>query len=226
MKARCYNPNNKAYKNYGGRGIKICQEWLDDFNKFFEWAISSGFKRELTIERIDNDGDYCPQNCTWIPKNEQSRNRRSCHKITHNGKTLTASEWAREKGFERHSIVNAINKTPDNDAISYLEKRKMPYGRCLKKVPYKGITKTLREWCEIKKLNVRTVEYRIEKYGWPIEKALDTPAQAQRVITVGEESHTVREWSNITGIPYEKIRGWLYHNPQKLEEILKGAIGT
>ena len=76
IKKRCLQPHSKSYKNYGGRGITICKEWRDDFNAFREWAFANGFSPELTIERVDYNGDYCPDNCTWIPKSEQSKNRR------------------------------------------------------------------------------------------------------------------------------------------------------
>jgi hypothetical protein len=77
MKARCYNPNIASFKNYGARGIKICEEWLKDNNMFFEWAMNNGYNETLTIERIDNNLDYCPENCKWIPIGDQPYNKRN-----------------------------------------------------------------------------------------------------------------------------------------------------
>ena len=75
MKQRCYNPKNARYHRYGGRGIIICKEWLDDFMSFYKWSTENGFADDLTIERVNNDGDYCPGNCKWATMQEQLKNR-------------------------------------------------------------------------------------------------------------------------------------------------------
>lgn len=76
MRGRCYNPNHQAYTLYGERGIIICQEWLDNPESFVDWALANDFKRELWIDRIDNDGPYNPDNCRWITHSESNRNMR------------------------------------------------------------------------------------------------------------------------------------------------------
>lgn len=95
MKARCYNPNNKNYKHYGGRGIEICEEWRS-FEAFAEWADKSGYAEGLTIERKDVNEGYCPQNCCWITQKEQTRNKRNTVYITAQGETKTLLEWAKQ----------------------------------------------------------------------------------------------------------------------------------
>lgn len=110
MVTRCYNANNQRYKDYGGRGITICEEWKHDFQAFYDWSIANGYSDNLTIERIDNNGNYEPSNCTWITKKEQNNNKRSNHLITYNGKTQNMRLWADELGIKYQVLNCRINK--------------------------------------------------------------------------------------------------------------------
>lgn len=108
MRQRCGNPKDSAYKNYGGRGIRVCDEWEDNFLSFRTWAISNGYNDSLTIERINVDDDYCPENCKWIPFSEQTSNRRKTKYITVDGVTHTVHEWAEIKGINPLTIYSRI----------------------------------------------------------------------------------------------------------------------
>ena len=99
MKSRCYNKNNKSYKNYGGRGIKVCDEWLDKekgFENFYNWSINNNYSKNLTIDRIDNDGNYEPINCRWTTFEEQINNRRTTTFLEYNGIKKPLTQFARE----------------------------------------------------------------------------------------------------------------------------------
>ena len=126
MKNRCYNKNFKEYKNYGGRGITICSEWLDsektkikgthisNISKglivFKKWALENGYSDELTLDRIDPNGNYEPSNCRWVSRKEQNNNRTNNHYITYKGKTQSISKWAEELGIKRQKIVDRLWK--------------------------------------------------------------------------------------------------------------------
>lgn len=103
----CVNPNDAAYKNYGGRGIKICDEWLD-FSNFYEWAMNNGYEDTLTIERKDVNGNYCPENCKWATMKEQSNNKRNNHYLEYNGEIKTISQWADKLGISKSTISSRI----------------------------------------------------------------------------------------------------------------------
>lgn len=104
IKERCYNPNKNYYSIYGGRGIKMCEEWRCSFDSFKKWAISNGYNGSLTIDRIDTNGDYCPENCRWATPKEQSNNKRNNVFITYNGETKTIAQWSEITGIPFHTI--------------------------------------------------------------------------------------------------------------------------
>lgn len=107
IKERCLNPKNHIFKYYGGRGISVCDEWLE-FEPFLKWALKNGYKNNLTIERKDFNGNYEPSNCTWIPSSEQNGNTRKTIRVNHNGQTKSLKEWSRILGFNYLAIYKRI----------------------------------------------------------------------------------------------------------------------
>lgn len=93
MKNRCYNESYPSFHRYGGRGIKVCKEWLLDYESFKRWALLSGYSDTLTLDRKNNDGDYSPDNCRWATRKEQSRNTSSIHLVEYKGETKSLVEW-------------------------------------------------------------------------------------------------------------------------------------
>lgn len=110
MKARCYNKNKPKYKNYGARGVAVCQEWKNNFVAFYEWAMHNGYNDNLTLNRIDNNGNYEPENCKWATAKEQMNNTSFNHKITYNGETHTLAEWASCLAINYSTLSKRINK--------------------------------------------------------------------------------------------------------------------
>ena len=125
MKQRCLNPHNKEYKNYGGRGISVCKEW-NDYTVFKEWALSNGYNLKLSIDRIDNNGNYCPENCRWTTKAIQNSNKRSNIFLTYNGETYSPMELAKIKNIPIHRIYDRRHDGwTDEKIITYQETRKI-----------------------------------------------------------------------------------------------------
>lgn len=133
-KARCYNPNNGSYSDYGARGIKMCDEWLNDFKTFYDWAMANGYSDDLTISRKNPDGDYCPENCCWTTDKAQQSTRRNNVYITYIqdfsniGKgvvrhTFTKSDWARIFNIDHKMIdyhLKHRNGRTINEIMEYL----------------------------------------------------------------------------------------------------------
>lgn len=112
MKNRCYRKKDKEYRNYGARGIRVCDEWLGDngFENFYIWAINNGFCENLTLDRINVDGNYEPSNCRWADMKKQSINRRTTHFITYNGETHSVTDWANILGIKKNTLSKRLNK--------------------------------------------------------------------------------------------------------------------
>lgn len=109
IKQRCLNPNNSNFKNYGGRGITVCDIWLNSYIAFKEWALNNGYSDNLSIDRINVNGDYEPNNCRWVTQKMQNNNTRSNKKITFNGETLTLAQWRERLGFKRGVLEYRLN---------------------------------------------------------------------------------------------------------------------
>lgn len=117
MKQRCTNPNRPDYQRYGGRGISICFEWEDNYLEFREWALRTGYTDDLSIDRIDVDGNYCPENCRWVPMKIQANNTRRNRYLSFHGESKTISEWADTLGLTYSSMQHRIDRGWSMDRI-------------------------------------------------------------------------------------------------------------
>lgn len=126
IKQRCLNTKNQSYHNYGGRGIKICNEWLNDYNIFYNWSMENGYKEGLTIDRIDVNGNYEPSNCRWVTRLIQCNNTRVNRYVTINNETKTLADWCRYYKISYSLVVQREKKQNWNivKAITTPVKRK------------------------------------------------------------------------------------------------------
>lgn len=171
MIERCYNPKGPQYSDYGGRGITVCERWFNSLPNFMEdmGERPSGY----TLERVDNNGNYCPDNCRWATRLEQANNKRDNHKVTIDGVELTIAQWARKLGVTSELIRNRLYRGwTERDAIL------MPYQETAernkangKKLTYNGVTATVQEWADKLGVGRHLIDVRLKR-GWSTDDAL------------------------------------------------------
>lgn len=110
MLTRCSNKNTKAYNYYGGRGITVCDEWKNSFNSFYDWSMNNGYESNLTIDRIDVNGNYSPDNCRWTTIKTQANNRRNNHYVNINGVVRTLTEWCELYGINYRTVQDRLKR--------------------------------------------------------------------------------------------------------------------
>lgn len=165
IKRRCYNPHQKSYKNYGGRGIIMCDEWLKNFQTFYNWAINNGYEEGLTIDRINNNGNYEPSNCRWVRSQDQTKNLRTNHYITYNNETHCLSKWAEIYNIPKNVMYTRVSLGWDFEKIISTPPKT---NKKSKLYEYQGIYKTLNEWCKFLNIEPSTFYKRLKKYSSPI----------------------------------------------------------
>lgn len=208
MKQRCYNENSINFKYYGGKGVAICDEWLLSFENFFDWAINNGYNENLTIDRIDSEKEYSPDNCKWSTKKEQAYNRSMSVKLTLNGRTMYMTEWAEELEIDKKILSWRYNNGwSDEEILS----RPRDYKES--KLSLNGKTHSMSEWSRITGIKVATISDRMKK-GWSVEDALTkSPNDREIKITHNKETRTLTEWAKMLDVPKTRLsnryrRGW------------------
>lgn len=172
IKARCFYPKNPKYKNYGARGITMCDSWRNSFEEFYNYVskLPHFGEKGYTLNRIDNDGNYEPNNVEWADDIAQSNNKRNNHLMTYNGKTQTIAQWARELGINKHTLQNRILtcKWSVERALTENVGKK----RTSQNITFNGKTQSLTQWAKELGMDRKTLHARIQKLNWPIERAL------------------------------------------------------
>lgn len=180
MRKRCVNPKDRAYPNYGGRGIKVCEEW-NQYENFRDWALKHGYDDNLTIDRIDVNGDYEPSNCRWADHITQGNNRRNNRHIEYNGETHTLKEWSRILGMSSETLGRRLDDGWNmDDAFNKPVRHRKP---SRSGITFNGETHSIIEWSRITNLPYSTLVKRFEA-GWDVKEALSTP--------IGQQSRTKR----------------------------------
>jgi hypothetical protein len=171
-KARCFNPKNQAYADYGGRGIKVCEEWRNNFIAFYREM--GPCPEGMSLDRIDNNRGYEPGNCRWASKFYQVRNTRSTKMLTFNSKTQVVSDWSRELNIPVTTILGRLKRGLPIEHV--LKPRLIPLGqRKMRLLTYDGKTQTLYQWSRELGKPWSTIWSRIFEHGWSIAEAFTAP---------------------------------------------------
>lgn len=167
MRQRCENPKAQSWENYGGRGIEVCAEW----KKFEQFYADMGAKLPgQSLNRIDNDGDYCKENCEWAYIETQANNTRRNRIVEYKGERRTLAEWAKWAGLTWYTLRNRL------DNLGWpLEKALTAPVETATLYEFQGKALTLRQWADAAEMDYETLSARIRKLGWPIERALTEP---------------------------------------------------
>ena len=178
MVDRVTNPNRDNYSRYGGRGIKICDKWLDKDNgfiNFYKWAMDNGYADDLTIDRKDVNGNYEPSNCRWVTFKEQQNNRTDSRFITYKGETKTATEWSEALGGSRNLVEERLKLGWSIEKAVTTPPLK-PSKRNSKNITFNNKTQSLRDWSKDLNISYSTLAGRLRR-GWSVSKAFSTPTE-------------------------------------------------
>ena len=203
MKQRCFNPNHKRYSDWGGRGIKVCDRWKNSSENFL---ADMGLKPtpKHSLDRIDNDGDYCPENCRWATKAEQENNRRNNKPlITIGNETYTIAQWAKKMSISEFVIHTRLKMGwSEYDAVM------TPINGKIRLIAIENETYTIAQWTEEKGYSASVIKNRL-RYGWSEYDAVMTPVHTDKLITIDYKTYTIAQWTEEKGYSASVIKNRL-----------------
>ena len=174
MIRRCYTPQNSHYPHYGGRGITVCEDWLlGGFDVFEKWALANGYRDGLSIDRIDVNASYSPENCRWADRITQANNTTKNRHITYKGETKTLADWERTLGLYAGCISARL-------ARGWSEEKAVTVPQAKHGVAFDGRTQSVRQWAKETGIPVPTIYYRLS-HGWTVEEALTNPPSKKQL---------------------------------------------
>ena len=224
MKQRCNSASHTAFKYYGGKGIKVCEEWLD-FENFCKWAMENGYnptakKGECTLDRIDVNGDYCPQNCRWVGMKTQGNNKTDNHWITMDGETKTLQQWAEEYGKTGKRVSTRISRGWNEEKAV-----KAPNDYHSHYLTINGRTMTAKEWANETGVNYSVITSRMSK-GWSDERVVFEKSRdaKRRFLTINGQRKSMQEWEEITGIKRDTIAARIDYYGMSPEEAITKPV--
>lgn len=219
MKTRCYNSVSPKYKNYGARGIEICDEWLNSFETFYIWSMDNGYKEGLTIDRIDVNGNYEPSNCRWVDNKVQANNKTNNVYIIYNNKTQTLIQWCEELGLEPGKIYLRYERNPN---ISPEELFNTEINNKIL-ITYRNKTQSIRKWCKDLNLNYVTICSRYRNNpNISLEDLFSSKNQKAILMTHKGKTQNLTQWCNELNLNYEAIKARYKKNPNiSPEELFK-----
>lgn len=164
LKQRCYNEKEISYPNYGARGIKVCDRWLNSFENFLGdmGLCPEGF----SIERMDYNGDYCPENCKWATRSEQANNTRANRVISYNGEKKNLGQWAKEYGIDSLVLFKRLKRGWSIERALTIKSNPQ-----LRMISFNGEERTLADWARVLGIPVTTIQSRLRR-GWSVSDAL------------------------------------------------------
>lgn len=209
IKRRCYNKNDTSYRWYGAKGIEMCEEWLNDYTKFRDWAYSTGYDESLprgkqTIERKDTNGNYCPENCEWKTIQQQQRNKSSNRLYEYNGESHLLPEWAEILNLDYDLLRSRVGDYgwTLEQAITEPMYSKVKIDKI--KIEYKGEKLTIKEWSERLGIPEATIRERLRHSNNP-EIILSTEKNRRKdgiIIEYKGKTQTLKQWSKELGVKY------------------------